>query len=69
MGRREDVDDFQIAAERARLSYPDNQWNALRPSDQCAAIYLEMRLLDAEHAPTGSSGGEHVDDRPEHTRY
>jgi hypothetical protein len=57
------VDDvFQIAAERARQSYTDNQWNALRPSDQCAAIYREMRLLDDERVSTG-------DDRPERTRY
>jgi hypothetical protein len=41
-------DRFQIAAERAVSSYPAEEWFNLSPSEQAAAIYRELRKLDAE---------------------
>jgi hypothetical protein len=42
------VDRFQIAAERAALTYTAIVWTVLGPSEQAAAIYREMRKLDEE---------------------
>jgi hypothetical protein len=41
-------DRFQIAAERAASSYPTEVWLTLGPSERAAAIYRELRKLDAE---------------------
>jgi hypothetical protein len=41
-------DSFQIAAERAATSCPADAWFLLRPSQRAAAIYRELRKLDAE---------------------
>lgn len=43
-------DRFQIAAERAASSYPTDVWSILSPSERAAAIYRELRKLDAESA-------------------
>jgi hypothetical protein len=43
-------DRFQIAAERAASSYPTEVWFTLSPSERAAAIYRELRKLDAELA-------------------
>ncbi len=43
-------DRFQIAAERAASSYPTEVWFTLSPSERAAAIYRELRKLDAEAA-------------------
>jgi hypothetical protein len=39
---------FQIAAERAASSCPTEVWRNLSSSEQAAAIYRELRKLDAE---------------------
>lgn len=39
---------FLIAAERARLSFPDGKWESLTVSEQSDAIYRELRLIDAD---------------------
>jgi hypothetical protein len=41
-------DRFQIAAERAAASYATEVWTTLSPSERAAAIYRELRKLDAE---------------------
>jgi hypothetical protein len=41
-------DSFQIAAKRAASSYTPEAWFTLSPSEQAAAIYRELRKLDAE---------------------
>jgi hypothetical protein len=41
-------DRFQTAAERAASSYQAGVWFTLGPSEQAAAIYRELRKLDAE---------------------
>jgi hypothetical protein len=43
-------DRFQIAAQRAASSYPTEVWFTLSPSVRAAAIYRELRKLDAEAA-------------------
>jgi hypothetical protein len=43
-------DRFQTAAERAASSYPTEVWSTLSPSERTAAIYRELRKLDAESA-------------------
>ena len=53
-------DVFQIAAERARLRHTDDEWNALSSKDRSAAIYREMRLLDAARAPSSGVEDEHI---------
>jgi hypothetical protein len=40
-------DRFQLAAAFAAKSYPDGVWERLRIAQQCAAIYAELRRLDA----------------------
>jgi hypothetical protein len=44
------TDRFQIAAERAASSYPTEVWSTLSASERAAAIYRELRELDAESA-------------------
>jgi hypothetical protein len=39
---------FFMAAERARLSFPDGKWESLTVSEQSDAIYRELRLIDAD---------------------
>jgi hypothetical protein len=39
---------FQIAAARAVASYPADVWFSLSATEQSAAIYRELRKLDAE---------------------
>jgi hypothetical protein len=41
-------DRFQIAAQRAAASYPTEVRSTLSPSERAAAIYRELRKLDAE---------------------
>jgi hypothetical protein len=43
-------DTFQIAAKQAAESYPADVWRAFSLSEQAAAIYRELRKLDAESA-------------------
>jgi hypothetical protein len=38
---------FEDAYRKARNRYPEYQWNDLNPRSQSAAIYQEMRRLDA----------------------
>jgi hypothetical protein len=44
------MDDFQRAAAAARGRYTDAAWTALPPPVQAAAIYAELRRIDAEQA-------------------
>ena len=39
---------FQIAAERARERFGQEKWDKLTTQEQAAAIYQELRELDAE---------------------
>jgi hypothetical protein len=48
-------DNFQIAAARAASSYPADVWLMLSPSEQTAAIYRELRKLDAESIKVSQS--------------
>jgi len=41
-------DRFQIAAERAASPYSADVWLTLSPSERAAAIYRELRKLDAD---------------------
>lgn len=43
-----DLDLFQIAAERARTSVTEDEWNRLPLHEQSDAIYRELRSLDRE---------------------
>jgi hypothetical protein len=42
-------DSFQLAAQRARQSYPVDDWINLRPHERIAAIYRELKRIDASH--------------------
>jgi len=42
------TDTFQLAAVRATASYTTDQWLRLSVTEQCRAIYLELRQLDKE---------------------
>jgi hypothetical protein len=53
-------DRFQIAAKRAVSSYPAEVWSTLSTSERAAAIYRELRKLDAESA----SESEQPEDPP-----
>lgn len=44
------ADEFQIAAERARIATRDVPWDALSAREQAEAIYREQRAMDAERA-------------------
>jgi hypothetical protein len=39
---------FQLAAARATATYPADEWHAMSMQEQSAAIYRELRILDAE---------------------
>jgi hypothetical protein len=58
-------DSFQIAAARAASSYPTEVWFTISPSERVAAIYRELRKLDAEfvRAQQRSVDNANVDDR------
>jgi hypothetical protein len=45
---------FEDAYRRACDSYPIDQWNYLNPTSRSAAIYREMRRLDAADASANS---------------
>jgi hypothetical protein len=46
------VDSFQIAASWAASAYPTDVWLRMDATEQSAAIYRELRKLDAaRHAP------------------
>jgi hypothetical protein len=45
-----DLDAFPIAVERARLIYAPGEWDLLSFTEQSAAIYRELRALDATDA-------------------
>ena len=47
---------FQIAAARAAASYPDDVWFSLSATEQSAAIYRELRKLDAESVKGSEPG-------------
>jgi hypothetical protein len=47
-------DDFRRAFEAARANYCANDWPSLPPAEQAAAIYRELRLLDAKVAASGT---------------
>ena len=53
-------DRFQIAAERAASSYPTEVWSILSPSERAAAIYRELRKLDASSASEFGASGNAV---------
>jgi hypothetical protein len=48
-------DKFQIAAGRAASHYTVDVWSTLNPSERAAAIYRELRKLDAEAVATSQS--------------
>jgi hypothetical protein len=39
---------FQVAVVRAASSFADDVWRNLSVTEQCHAIYRELRKLDAE---------------------
>jgi hypothetical protein len=41
-------DVVQRAVEAAQRRYPDSDWLSLRPEERTAAVYRELRRLDAE---------------------
>jgi hypothetical protein len=43
-----EIDPFQLAAERAESSLSVRDWQGLKPSERIAAIYRELRKLDAQ---------------------
>jgi hypothetical protein len=55
------VDSFQIAAASAASAYPADVWLSLSAREQSAAIYREMRKLDAAYAALSLIGSQ--DDR------
>jgi hypothetical protein len=42
------ADTFQIVVLRAKSSYSTSGWLSLSVTEQCHAIYREMRKIDAE---------------------
>jgi len=53
-----ELDDFQMAAELAEAAFPDGAWFMMSPAQRAAAIYRELRKLDARRSaspaqPTG----------------
>lgn len=48
---------FEEAYVAARERYPV-EWNALPPAAHTAAIYAEMRRIDAEHCAKDDGGTE-----------
>jgi hypothetical protein len=48
-------DRFQIAAAQAASRYTADAWSTLSPSARAAAIYRELRKLDAESAKASQS--------------
>jgi hypothetical protein len=44
------IDSFQIAAASAASAYPADVWLSLSTREQSAAIYRELRKLDAAYA-------------------
>jgi len=42
------TDTFQLAVVRAKAAYTEGGWLSLNVTEQCHAIYLELRRLDAE---------------------
>ena len=46
---------FQTAAAQAASRYTADAWSTLSPSARAAAIYLELRKLDAESAEASRS--------------
>jgi hypothetical protein len=49
-GNLEPIDRFQIAAAWAASAYSPAVWRSLSVREQSAAIYRELRELDAAHA-------------------
>jgi hypothetical protein len=49
-------DRFQAAAARAIASYPADVWFSLSAPEQSAAIYRELRKLDAESIKGSEQG-------------
>jgi hypothetical protein len=48
-------DDFRRAFEAARANYSARDWSSLPPAEQTAAIYKELRLLDAKVAASATA--------------
>ena len=48
-------DDFRRAFEAARANYSAKDWSSLPPAEQTAAIYRELRLLDAKVAASATA--------------
>jgi hypothetical protein len=46
---------IDIAIQRAEASYAPEIWQSMRPSDRSAAVYRELRALDAESLKDGSA--------------
>jgi hypothetical protein len=44
---------FSQALEAAQVQYSADGWIHLRPAEQLAAIYRQMRLLDLQYARKG----------------
>jgi hypothetical protein len=44
------VRNIDLALQRAEASYSRDIWNAMTPRERCAAIYHELRALDAQSA-------------------
>ncbi len=49
---------FQLAAQKAKRIVGDEKWNSLGFAEQSAAIYRELRLIDAELARSHSFSEE-----------
>ena len=46
---------FRQAIEAAKRLFPEGIWVRLSPGEQTAAIYREMRRIDAERAASSES--------------
>ncbi len=50
--------DFQTAARLAEAAFPDGAWFMMSPAQRAAAIYRELRKLDAvRSAPAARTAG------------
>jgi hypothetical protein len=52
------TDTFQLAAVRATAAYTIDEWLRLSVTEQCRAIYLELRRLDKEQLKGKTAAAE-----------
>jgi hypothetical protein len=63
-----DANDFQTAAKLAEAAFPDGAWFMMSPAQRAAAIYHELRKLDAVRSdPVARSTGCKQEEAPSTT--